>query len=1017
MKLQFKQQPHQQDATEAVVRVFAGQDKTRLRKETLGRYIENPGQIDEKQIVEEMFANQKIQLDSGRLLKNIQELQRAQGLPVSGNLEGNHLNLTVEMETGTGKTYVYTKSMFELNRLYGWSKFIIIVPSIAIREGVLKSLEITADHFQEIYGQKLRFFAYDTKNKSNLVNIKKFAQSGEIEVIVMNYHVFAQRGTNHLKIDKPLDALQSQKPIDIIKGVRPILIIDEPQRLGPTAESKLSDFNPLFITRYSATHKEEFNKIYRLDAIDAFNQKLVKKIRVKGITTQGSTGTSGYLYLDQIHISAKEYPKASVMMEIETKQGTGLKKKIQKIKEGDNLYELSGELEQYKGFTVKEISAQSNTVNFTNGTSLEVGQVIGNVDEAHIRRIQIREAIASHIEKERELYSWGIKVLTLFFIDEVAKYRKYDDAGTHLVGEAEYEQIFEEEYARAVGQQSLLHPAYQKYVSRFTPQEIHNGYFSIDKQGKAVDSAEKKGQEGSDDISAYDLIMKDKERLLSFSEPTRFIFSHSALREGWDNPNIFQICTLRHGSSVISKRQEIGRGLRIAVNQDGIRMDRDFLEQRFFEVNTLTVIANESYDTFSRELQKEIVDSLSYRPTSVEVSVFKDRVLNGANGEKFTFDERSAMRLISYLEGQGYLDEDYKITDTLVKDIESGDVRYPDTFDPYKDSLSKILMEVHSTSAFKATDNEFAHNYHERDVKPNENFYKKEFQELWSRIKGKTVYDVAFDTEELIDACVREIDMNLNVHRITIQVTSGEQNNELTDMSVREKSTMRKTSSQMHQAESLLGDIRYDVLAEIGKGAQVTRRTVAHILQRISAVKFSLLQINPEHFIREVSRIIQEQKASTLINHITYREIDQSYGDDIFTINTLRGKIGENIFPASKHIYPVVQTDSKTEYSFAEELDTGDDQVLVYAKLPRGFKIPTPVGNYNPDWAIVFDEDSVKHVYFIAETKGSMSSLQYKDVEKLKIGYARKHFSSLNKKDVQYEVVNTYEDLMQKVMK
>lgn len=1018
MKLQFKQQQYQQDATDALVRVFDGRDKHALRRETLGRYVENKGQLDEKLIVEEMFTNQKIGLESGKILKNIQEIQKDQGLPVSSKLEGKHLNLTVEMETGTGKTYVYTKSMFELNKRYGWSKFIVMVPSIAIREGVMKSLQITAEHFQEEYGKKVRFFAYDTKNKSNLVNIKKFAQSSEIEVIVMNYQAFGSRSKDSRKIFQRLDELQSEKPIDIIKGVRPILIIDEPQRFGKTSESMLEEFNPLFITRYSATHKEEFHKIYRLDAVDAFNHKLVKKIRVKGIESKGSVGTNGYLYLDQIHVSPKEYPKASVQMELETKNGTELDRKIRKIKEGDSLYELSGELEQYRDFVVREINAQTNSVSFTNGVELAVGQVIGDVDEAHVRRIQIREAIASHLEKEQELYGMGIKVLTLFFIDEVGKYRKYDEkTGEHLVGQAEYEQIFEEEYRRAIAQQHLFGNAYQDFLKRFDVRDIHNGYFSVDKKGKAVNSKEKRGQEGSDDVSAYDLIMKDKERLLSFSEPTRFIFSHSALREGWDNPNIFQICTLRHATSTISKRQEIGRGLRIAVNSAGIRMDQQTLEDRFFDVNTLTIIANESYDSFARDLQKEIVDSLSGRPSALEVSVLKGRVLHGENGEKFTFDERSAMKLISYLELEGYVDEDYKITDKLVSAIEKKDLKLPEMYQPYADHLSQILMDVHATDTFKAAENGLADDVHEREVKPNENFAKREFQELWNRIKVKTVYDVSFDTEELIDASVRAIDKELSVRGVSIEVVQGGQVNEMKEESIKSRTTMEKEKSQTHKMDSILGDITYDLLSEIAKEAHVTRRTVAHILQRIDAVKFSMFQVNPEHFIREVSRLIQEQKATTLINHITYSKTEQEYGDDIFTLPMLRGKLGQNILAADKHIYPYVKTDSETEYKFAKDLDKGDDAVLVYAKLPRGFKIPTPVGNYNPDWAIVFDEEKVKHIYFIAETKGSMSTMQLKKAEEFKIDYARKHFEALSSKEVQYGVVKTYEDLMQKVMK
>jgi type III restriction enzyme len=1014
MKLHFKQQQYQIEATEALIRVFDGQNKE-SGKQVLGRELYNKGQLDQQWVDEYMFANRRLDLDYSKLLSNLQKIQKEQGLPVSQKLEGGY-NFTVEMETGTGKTYVYTKSMFELNRAYGWNKFIIMVPSIAIREGVLKSLQITSDHFQELYGKKLRYFAYDTKNSSNLVNIKKFVQSSEIEVIVMNYQAFGSRGKDNRKIFQEIDALNSEKPIDLIRKTNPILIIDEPQRFGKTAESMLQEFSPLFIVRYSATHKEEFNKIYRLDAIDAYNKKLVKKIRVKGIEAKGSTGTNSYLFLDRINISTREYPNASIQMEIETKQGNGIKKVLKKIREGDNLYDISGELAQYQGFVVKEINALTNTVSFTNGVSLEVGQVMGNIDEKHIRTIQIREAIASHLEKEQELYALGIKVLTLFFIDEVSKYRAYDEAGNII--RSEYEEIFEREYTRAVSQQNLLAPEYEQYLNQWEVSKIHNGYFSIDKKGRAIDSKDKQSEGGSDDIDAYNLIMKEKERLLSLSEPTRFIFSHSALREGWDNPNIFQICTLRHSSSSISKRQEIGRGLRIAVNQYGERMDFSALDDRFFDVNTVTIIANESYDTFANELQREIFDSLSHRPIIVEVPLFEGKLLKSKDGEdSMTMTSKDAMDLIMKLNKENYIDENYHITDTLVQGISTGDWSVPESLEPYKEHLAEILMSVYNTSVYKATENDRKQNIKEENIKPNDNFYKQEFQNLWSKLKVKTSYTVSFDTEELVDVSIKAIDRELNVQRVMIQVTKGEQVNEIRTEYVKTKTTMTKLSSQMHKAENVLGDLKYDLIAEIAKEANITRKTVAKILSRISPHKFMLFQENPEHFIKEVSRIIQEQKATTLINHITYNQTGQIYEDDVFTINNLRGELGKNIQEVKRHIYSYVKTDSEIEYRFADDLEKNNENVLVYAKLPRGFFIPTPVGNYNPDWAIVFYERNIKHIYFIAETKGSLSSMQLKTVEKLKIDYAKKHFEALGHDSVIYDVVDTYQHLMDKVMR
>jgi type III restriction enzyme len=1002
MKLKFKQQQYQADATNAVVRVFAGQEKG-YRKETISRAT----------IVEEIFSNKKLDLDDKKILANVQELQKEQGINVSKKFEG--LNFTIEMETGTGKTYVYTKAMFELNKEYGWNKFIIMVPSIAIREGVHKSLEITAEHFQEIYGKKIRFFIYDTKNKTNLTNIKSFANTSNIEVIVMNYQAFATKSKESRKMYQRLDDMASEKPINVINRARPILIIDEPQRFGATAESMLHEFNPLFITRYSATHKNDYNKIYRLDAIDAYNQKLVKKIRVKGIEVKGNAGTNSYLFLDRIHVTHNAYPTATVQMEIEMKQLGGIKKVLKRIKEGDNLFTLSGEMAQYESYIVKEINARTNTVSFINGISISVGQVYGDVDELHVRTIQIREAIASHIEKERELFSKGIKVLTLFFIDEVAKYRAYDDKGNSI--RSEYEEIFEYEYNQIISQKQLFGGEYNKYLDSFDTSKVHNGYFSIDKKGRAIDSIETRGQDGSDDVNAYDLIMKNKEQLLSFKEPTRFIFSHSALREGWDNPNIFQICTLKHSESTMSKRQEIGRGLRIAVNEDGDRMDHSVLENEFFDVNTLTVIASESYDSFAKQLQKEILDTLSERPNTLEVDVFKGRVLKNKEGEMFTFDDKGTMDLIFMFKEKEYIDSDYKITEKLIEAIENGTVELPRSLQKFTGEVVEILQKVHATNMYQATENDRATNIKEFVLKPNENFAKKEFQDLWSKIKVKTVYDVAFSGDELIAKSVNIINAALDVGRATVRITTGEQKDEITEGSLQSGESLSKTGSQLEKTESILGSIKYDLIAEVAKGANVTRKTAGEILIKINEEKFCLFRVNPEHFIREVVRHINEQKAATLINNITYHKTDSVYEDDIFTVNNFQGSLSENVLEVKKHIYKYVKTDSKVERAFASNLELNDNKVLVYAKLPHGFKIPTPVGNYNPDWAIVFDDKDVKHIYFIAETKGSMSTLQLKGVEKQKIDYARKHFESLSCSDVYYDVVDSFDSLMEKVMK
>lgn len=1002
MKLKFKQTHYQAEATQAVVRCFQGQEKG-FRKETVDR---------SDLFAREIFSNKKIELSDEDILKNVQELQKEQGLRVTPTLKGREFS--IEMETGTGKTYVYIKTMYELNKKYGWSKFIVMVPSIAIREGVYKSFQITEDHFQEIYGKRIRYNIYNTQNKSNLTNIKSFAETSNIEVMIMNYQAFATTSKESRKIYQKLDSLQSEKPIDIIKRARPIIIIDEPQRFGNKADKIFNErvFNQLFILRYSATHKadKEFNKIYRLDAIDAFNQKLVKKINVKGIEVLENKGTNSYLFLDRIQVSKTTNPFA--WLEIEVKQASRITKKIVKVEERDRLLDKSNNLTQYDGYVVKEINALKNSLSFLNGIEIFAGQTLGDVSEEHLRRIQIRETIKSHLEKEKILYPKGIKVLSLFFIDEVSKYRLYEGSD-ELKGE--YAKIFEEEYQQAISEIDAFTPEYNKYLDRLRAEQVHNGYFSIDKKGKLINSKEKRGQEGSDDVSAYDLIMKDKERLLSLKEATRFIFSHSALREGWDNPNIFQICTLKHSQSTISKRQEIGRGLRICVNSQGERMDSSVLESDFFNINTLTVVASESYDSFAKELQNEIIKSLSDRPIKLSTSILLNRIITNEKGQKYEFDNDTAMDFIFSLKMNGYLDDKYFITEDLIKDIEEDKFQVPETIQPFKFEVGKILQQIYQTKNYSATGDERKNNIKEAILQPNENFAKQEFKDLWNKIKIKTVYEVDFDSQELISKCIQRINNELEVKLVMIKVTQGSQADKIDADALRSGTSLTKGKSYVNKADSLLGSLKYDLLNEILMETNLTRKTIAKILKGIRQDKFYQFRVNPEDFIKKVSDIINEEKSTTLINNITYSKIDQVHEDNIFTINNFQGSLEDNILKVKKHIYDYVKTDSQTERKFAQDLETG--QVAIYAKLPRGFYIPTPIGNYNPDWAIVFDTDSFKYIYFIAETKGSMKTLQLKQIEKLKIHYAKKHFEALNTANVKYDVITNYQDLMDKVVK
>ncbi len=753
MKLKFKKQAYQTVAVEAVVDSFKGQPNTTGITYRIDPGLSKSNQM--KMFEDSGFKNADIVLTEQQLLENIQEIQRLQNLPQSDSLiktKVSSLNLDVEMETGTGKTYCYIKTIFEMNQRFGWTKFIIVVPSIAIREGVYKSLEITAEHFLETYSKKARFFIYNSKQ---LYNLESFSSDAGINVMVINVQAFNARGKDNRRIYEELDDFQSRRPIDVIKANRPILILDEPQKMeGKKTLDSLKEFNPLFILRYSATHKTQHNKVHRLDALDAYNQKLVKKINVRGISVKGLSGTNAYLYLESIEVS-KQAPTAR--MEIEVRQTSGIKRMIRKFKKGDNLYDLSGELDQYNGFIVSEISAITDTVEFINGHKLQAGVATGNVNEATLRRIQIREAIKAHLEKEQILYHQGIKVLTLFFIDEVAKYRIYGDAGEEG---GEYAKMFEEEYSLALSELKydlFRHEDYKKYVDNIPVEQTHNGYFSIDKKSKRmVDPVTKKKSTEADDVDAYDLILKDKERLLSFDEPTRFIFSHSALREGWDNPNVFVICTLKQSDNTISRRQEVGRGLRIAVNQEGERQDDP---ATVHQINVLTVVASESYKDFVTGLQKNISDSLSERPRVADEAYFTGKVMN-VDGKAVEVTPQIAKQIYKYLLKNDYTDEDDHIAQAYIDAVKNDTLApLPEMLQPFKDEVLQLIDSVYTNAKLPDIGDDRG-----AKINPlNENFKKKEFQELWNRINHKAAYSVHFDSTELIKKCVQTLDKELRV--------------------------------------------------------------------------------------------------------------------------------------------------------------------------------------------------------------------------------------------------------------
>lgn len=1033
MKFNFKIQQYQTDAVDAVVKVFEGQgfhDKTGYIRD-LGKRDPNSGMqmsFDTEGSDLEMYdpfndtgyKNEVVELSDEQLLQNIQNLQRQNNIKLSASLvkDLGKCSLDIEMETGTGKTYVYIKTMFELNKKYGWSKFIVVVPSIAIREGVKKTFEITADHFMEHYGKKARFFIY---NSSNLNQLDNFSQNSGINVMIINTQAFASslkedgRSKEARIIYSKRDEFASRRPIDVIAANRPIIILDEPQKMGGNVTQKaLKNFNPLFCLNYSATHAKQHNLIYVLDALDAFNKKLVKKIEVKGFDVKNFRGTDGYLYLEQIVLSAKKPPMAKI--ELEIGYNKSINRENRTLGVGDDLYYVSQEMEQYKGYTISEIDPLRSTVTFTNGEVIKTGDVVGDVSEQDMRRIQIRETILSHFEKEEKLYNMGIKCLSLFFIDEVAKYRRYDENGDEVLGE--YGQMFEQEYIDVLNEYvNLLDTPYQRYLKSTCSEvsEVHKGYFSIDKKtGHSIDSRLKRGSEFSDDISAYDLILKNKERLLSFEEPTRFIFSHSALREGWDNPNVFQICTLKHSDSNTAKRQEVGRGLRLCVNKSGNRMDVESCGETVHDINILTVVASESYKSFVTDLQSDIKSVLYDRPTVATSEYFKGKYVKVGDVPALV-DENIANTIEFYLIQNGYVDMKRNVTEKYRQDVKNGTVApVPEELKPMADGIHTLIQAVYDDSvlADMFTD---GHDTKVKDNPLNENFAKKEFQALWKAINHKYVYTVKFDSDELIKKAIVHIDDKLFVSELKYTTTIGRQKTEMNEHEVgRGDSFVRESTATHTLKRAETSRIKYDLIGKVAEGTTLTRRTVSAILQGIRADKLYMFRNNPEEFINKVIRLINEQKATMIVEHISYNTIEGEYDSSIFTAEKSTQSF-DKAFLAKKAIQDYVFTDGSAEKSierrFAEDLDAADE-VCVYAKLPRSFQIPTPVGNYAPDWAIAFYEGKVKHIFFIAETKGTMDSLELRPIEQAKIECAKKLFNEMSTENVKYSQVASYRDLL-----
>ena len=1026
MKLKYKHQRFQEDAARAVTDCFLGQP----HYDGTSNFLVDQGVVNGKQdnnlFHVEGFANAPLEPDVP-LRDNIRRVQTSFGLKPIDQLEGDGRTLTIEMETGTGKTFTYIKTMFELNKLYGWTKFIVVVPNIAIREGVLSSFDSMSEYFAQEYGKRIQYFVYNSKQLSK---IDSFAADAGIHVMIINTQAF-NTSLNEDKnkegragdaaariIFSRRDEFRSRRPIDILAATHPIMIIDEPQSvLGANKTNQtrkgLKLFNSLFKLLYSATHRKDdiANMVYRLDAMDAYNKHLVKKIEVVGVEQKGTTATNGYVYLEQILISTGN-PQARINFDVMRKSGT-VAQQSKVVSDGFDLYEQSGGLEEYRdGFVIDRIDGRTNTIHFVNGQTLEPGQMIGKTTEDVIRRNQIRETIRKHIERESQLYPKHIKVLSLFFIDHVSSYRLYGGEET----KGKFAKMFEEEYPRVLQEYIpyLTDSAYLRYLQdpRNAAENIHQGYFSMDKKGHMVDPKTERGSDNSNDESAYDLIMKDKERLLSLKEPVRFIFSHSALKEGWDNPNVFQICTLKESDNENKKRQEVGRGMRLCVNERGDRQDADVLgEDGVFNTNILTVIASESYDRFADGLQHEIADACADRPMKVTEDLFVGVKYTTEDGTEHTITDGVADDIQEMLIEQGYIHRG-KLTDKYFADKDADKLDFSD-LDNIKEVIVNQLDGVFDPKKVKPTNGRGTVEGHF-----NEQKFKDEFMGLWKEINIHSYYTVHFDSQKLIDKAVQQLDKSLNVTEIKVVISTGSLEKIESKQQLEEGTAMKQGKNRTVQVHEGVGSVRYDLIGQLVSKTGLTRKTIVAILQGIDPKKtFHQFQLNPEEFIMKSARIINSCKAMSVIEHIEYNKMDGTYDKDVFTENTLRGKLGENAMASKKSLYDLVVVDSKGEMDFAEALEK-QDMVQVYTKLPRDFYINTPMGHYNPDWAVVFKEDSgVRHIYFIAETKGSIIEADLRDVEKAKIACATKHFQSIGASDVQYDVVNSWDTLYNKVMK
>ncbi|EAB5481996.1 type III restriction endonuclease subunit R [Salmonella enterica] len=997
MKIQFDANlDYQRQAIESVTGVFAGQEicQTNFTVAPLQSWEE--GTLFYGTQEDSLGIGNRLRLLDEDIHANIRKIQLKNGLAPSEDFDSKGgINLTVEMETGTGKTYVYLRTVFEMNRLYGFTKFIIVVPSIAIKEGVQKSLEITANHFKELYENvSFDYFTYDS---SKLADVRNFATSPDIQIMVINIDAFRKSFTDPEQenkaniIHRAHDRMTGAKPIEFIQQTNPIVIVDEPQSVDTTDKSKeaIGSLNPMCTLRYSATHVEKHHMLYKLDSVDAYEQKLVKQIEVAGIDVKDGHNKA---YIKLISVNNKKSPiSAKIEIDARLKNGS-IKRKEVTVTSGADLLDAkySGGRDVYDGYIIEDIYCEQGNeyISFTSKPDiLKLGQALGEVDPDEFKRLQIRKTIEEHLDKEMRLRPQGIKVLSLFFIDKVANYRWYDEDGNPQKGK--FALMFEEEYERAIRK-----PKYSQLFEGAdldtAAQGVHNGYFSVDKKKDSSGNEMVKDSSGKTaaDESAYNLIMKDKEKLLSFDSKLKFIFSHSALKEGWDNPNVFQICTLNETTSVIKKRQEIGRGLRICVNQNGERVHG-------FAVNTLTVMANESYEQFAEQLQKEIENEEGIKFGVVEKHLFANIVVPVDDHNHEYLGTEASKQLWEHLQSEGHIDSKGKVQDSLKVSLKNGTLVLPEAFQPHAAQIVSVLKKVSGNLNIKNRDDK-------AKVSLNKAVYlSPEFQALWDRIKYKTTFRVDFHTNALIEKCAEEIKINLQVGKA--RFTYRKAKTEIDRGGVHTQQVQETTSVYESRAFDLP-----DLITYLQNETNLTRRTIVAIINKSG--RLESFKNNPQKFIEQAANIIKSQMRLFIVDGIKYQKIgdDQFYGQELFETNELFGYLKDNMVKAEKSVFDHVVYDSDIELEFASAFERNED-IKLYAKLPGWFKIDTPLGGYNPDWAVLIEQDGKDKLYFVVETKSTLFSVERRPEEnaKIKCGYA--HFEALGD-DVKFTVSNSMDE-------